>query len=497
MKFVVSNRCAGKFHTSEKLASRAALQIVDDVMATTTHRLSDFVPTDDMARRTMILEGSVSQMIALDERTDEDVIVEPLILHRHGNAVLGAFSAFDAIKTDSSFPTGSANPIAVLVSGRGQPLDHATVYLVVRGLDGQNRVFQTDTDMTGEARFDLSPLYQPLLCIVVPYDGYWAVQAALSGTTTRIVCPPLPSNQRIDWWHRDTGLTTYDEGAGEGIRVGVIDTGFGPHGHLRGADEGAFIDNAYDPSGGVDVDRHGSHVCGTIAGRPGEALVHAGVAPGVTLHSVRVFPQDAGASNVDIANAIDFLSRERQCDLINMSLGAPSPSFVIQDAIQDALERGTLCICAAANSSGPVEYPAAFPQAVAISAAGKLGQAPVGSVSAAKLPNDPDLFGLNQLFFANFSCFGPEIDAIAPGVGIIAAVPERHGRTTPYAALDGTSMASPTACGVLARALSGNADYRAMPQDLNRTAMARAVLGSLCASIGLPAINQGAGMPVK
>ena len=497
MQFVVSNRRAGKFRETEKRASRAALNVVDTVMTQTTHMVSDFVPADDLARRTMILEGSQSEMMALDARTDEDVIVEPLILHKHDNALLGAFSAFDVIRTDSSFPSSTANPVSIQVSGRGQPLDHASVYLIVRALNGQNRVFEGVTNAAGEAVFNLSALYQPLFCVVVPYDGFWAMRAMVSTSSTRVVCPPLPSNQRLDWWHRDTGGTSYDERAGEGIRVGVIDTGFGPHGHLSGTDEGAFIGNTYDPGAGADVDNHGTHVCGTIAGRPGEERVHAGVAPGVTLHSVRVFPPDSGASNVDIANAIDFLSRDRQCDLINMSLGAPSPSIVIQDAIQDALERGTLSVCAAANSSGPVEYPAAFPEAVAISAAGKLGEAPTGSVSASKLPNDPDLFGLDRLFFADFSCFGPEIDAIAPGVGIIAAVPERHGRTTPYAALDGTSMACPTACGVLARALARNKSYCAMPRDLHRTAMARAILGSICRPVGLPRINEGAGMPVE
>lgn len=496
MKFIVANRRAGKFSRSAKIASRTAVNVVPDLMSRTMHKIADLAPADDLARRTMVVEGTKAEMTALDAQTNDDVIVEPIILHQSTNVALGAFSDVDVYKTASSFPTGAGNTVSVNVRGRGQPLDHATVYLIVRALDGQNRVFEADTDGMGEVIFSLSPVFQPLQCVVVPYSGFWAVRAAVSGNTTTVVCPPLASNRRIDWWHRETGMATYDARAGYGIRVGVIDTGFGPHGHLSGTDDGAFIDNAYDPHGGADVDKHGTHVCGTISGRPESDLAHAGVAPGVTLSSVRVFPHDSGAANVDIANAIDFLSREKQCDLINMSLGAATPSFLIQDAIQDALERGTLCICAAANSSGPVEYPAAFPEAIAISAAGKLGEAPAGSVSSEKIPNDPRLFGLRQLFFANFSCYGPEVDAIAPGVGIIAPVPERYGRTTPYAAMDGTSMASPVACGTLARSLAKNTSYQSMPRDLNRTAMARAILKSICASIGIPPLYEGSGIPI-
>lgn len=496
MKFVVANRRAGKFRETDKEASRNAVKSFLSTMTSGHHPpiLQDREPDDRQARRTVVMEGNETDYQTAKRDAPGDVIVEPLIEHQHGNALFRSFRAVDVVSPASSFPTGTGNQVKFTVRGRGKPLASATVMLFVRELTGRVRRLDRVTDGSGEVTYDLSAFFQPIFVIASPYADFWPLQSLFTGNAT-FDCPPLPSNQRLDWWHRETGFRSFDKTAGSGIRVGVIDTGFGPHPDLGGTDEGAFIGNTFDPSAGADVDIHGSHVCGTIAGNAGGALRISGVAPGVTLFSVRVFPAGAGATNVDIANAIDFLSRDRQCDLINMSLGAPVGSDLIRDAIQDAEERGTLCICAAANSSGPVEFPAAFPEAVAISALGKIGAAPLGSVSADTLPDDPELFGRDQLYFADFSCFGPEVDAIAPGVGIVAAVPARHGLTTPYAALDGTSMATPIATGTLARALADDTLYTSLPRDLTRAQTARSALAQICRTIGLPRANQGNGLP--
>ena len=179
----------------------------------------------------------------------------------------------------------------------------------------------------------------------------------------------------------------------------------------------------------------------------------------MTLFCARVFPPNEGANQGDIANAIDELSRERHVDLINMSLGAASPSLIELDAIQDAAQRGTLCICAAGNDSGAVGFPAAFPEVVAVSAIGLKNTAPSGSLSATRLPTDPAKHGSRNLFLAEFSNFGSQVDCAAPGVGIISTVPERFDLVQPYAVMDGTSMASPAACGALAALLADSPAY--------------------------------------
>ena len=177
-----------------------------------------------------------------------------------------------------------------------------------------------------------------------------------------------------------------------------------------------------------------------------------------------------------------------------MSLGAVSGSQIELDAIQDALQRGTLCVCAAGNDGGAVAFPAAFPEVVAVSAVGLKGTAPTGSLSATRLPTDPDKHGAGDLFLAEFSNFGNQVDCAAPGVGIISTVPERFDQVQPYAVMDGTSMASPAACGALAALLASSPGYQALTGSA-RAEAARTMLRNSAQSIGLSTVFQGAGMP--
>ena len=85
------------------------------------------------------------------------------------------------------------------------------------------------------------------------------------------------------------------------------------------------------------------------------------------------------------------------------------------------------------------------------------------------------MHGNGGLFLANFSSFGSDADVTGPGVGIIATVPERFGLQQPYAAMDGTSMASPAVCGALAALLAVSATYQALTGSA-RAEEARAIL---------------------
>ncbi|MCZ7600627.1 MAG: S8 family serine peptidase [Gammaproteobacteria bacterium] len=77
--------------------------------------------------------------------------------------------------------------------------------------------------------------------------------------------------------------------------------------------------------------------------------------------------------------------------VINLSLSGRKTSQVMTDAIAYATGKGSLIVAAAGNSGGAVEYPAAYPEVLA-----------VGSVE----------FQLQRAGYANF---GPQIDVVAPG----------------------------------------------------------------------------------
>jgi subtilisin len=204
---------------------------------------------------------------------------------------------------------------------------------------------------------------------------------------------------------------------------------------------------------------------------------------------------EQGANQGDIANAIDALSRGAAVDVINMSLGSGQASQIEHDAIIDAYERGTVCVCAAGNDGGPVNWPARFPECIAVSAIGVAGWGPAGSLAATRMPLTADRFGRDGVFLANFSSFGPDLLCAGPGVGIVSTVPERFGLRTPYLAMDGTSMASPWVTGALTVLLSLNPAFQSLPRDRARADTAKAILRRSCVDLGLPITLQGLGIP--
>ncbi|MET3438066.1 S8 family serine peptidase [Sphingomonas sp. 1185] len=490
-RFVIANRRAGRFTADAKAASRFSVAVALDGISS-ARIVEDNEPDDPLARRVVVVEADPVEVERERAAAGPDTIIEPEILH-HPLTVLPNDLA-------SAVPFGAAtaaigNVTRIVVTGGGAALASCQVTVFFRGFGGTSNA-EAVTDAQGQCNVPNPAGAVVAGVLALPNGGFWPTLSR--GAATAIDCAQLPADGPLGWWHAATGIAAFDPGLGSGVRVGVIDTGLGPHRCLRHAHGiGSFIDGIEDsqPGASDDVQGHGTHVAGTIGARPVAAGQYGGIAPGVDLFAARVFAPGKLASNADIANAIDALSRGHAVDLINMSLGAATPSEVIHDAILDAAERGTLCIVAAGNDDGPVNYPAAFPECVAVSALGLAGWAPPTSLSATRLPQAADCFGRDNLFLANFSCFGPEIDCAAPGVGIIAPIPDLVGDSdTLYAAMDGTSMASPVACGIAAALLSQYPGIAALPRDASRAALCRSLLTSGLQDIGLAPKYQGRGI---
>lgn len=495
-RYVMASRRAGKFHETQKRKAREAVDRTFTALPTSIEVIADFSPKDLLARRVVVFDADPRDVAAV--APEPDVLLEPEILHWPDViAPVDLVRAQQARRAEAPAPPAAGVVLQITVLGNGQPLSGATVHLFLRGFGGLNRDLEQVTDASGQAQFSFDPFWQAAAAVVLPADAFWSVVVRGPSGNPVVECPPLPQQGPLAWWHELLGIGDFQDDRGRAIRVGVADTGCGPHANLAHAvDIGAFIDGQFHGApAGADVDSHGSHVCGIIGARPTLPGQYAGIAPGADLYFARVFPPNRGANQGDIANAIDALSREHRVDLINLSLGSDQPSEIEHDAIRDAFERGTLCVCAAANSAGPVEWPARFEECVAVSALGREGWGPPGTLAAARLPNDPDRFGNENLYLANFSCFGPEILSAGPGVGIISTVPQRFGLQAPYAAMDGTSMASPAVCAALAVLLSRNPAYLAMPRDETRAQRAKQILRDHCRDTGLRAIYQGRGTP--
>lgn len=390
----------------------------------------------------------------------------------------------------------------VTVTGAGVPLKNIDVLLYFRDSGGSLTAQTVTTDSNGQLSVRVPAGCHVAFVQPMPYASFWVMlgEAPRSGST--VDCPPIaqPEAGNRGWWHEAQRIDVSKPKRGAGIRVGVIDTGCGPHQNLSHVTlVGAFVDGTIlPPDQATDVAEHGTHTTGIIGSRPTKASDYVGMAPGCDLFHARVFKGDGpedGPTQADIVNAIDGLSRDHQCDLINMSLGGSPPSEAEEDAIRDAAERGTLCICSAGNKNGPIEFPAAYSECAAVSAIGKVGWAPAGTVSANNRPREAAKMGQDNLFLAAFSCFGPTLACAGPGVGIVSTVPDRDGFVGAYMEKDGTSMASPAVCGTLAVILSQDPSYKNLPRDSSRSKRAALILAQHCVPFGLPIQFEGRGLP--
>ncbi|MFT4309229.1 MAG: S8 family peptidase [Candidatus Woesearchaeota archaeon] len=228
----------------------------------------------------------------------------------------------------------------------------------------------------------------------------------------------MPS--RSDMWNLEM-IGAYDAhgvSQGQGASVAVIDTGadyaHDEISHAFGSNKGVNIvtgtNDIYDRHG------HGTHVSGTIAGKD------TGVAPLARLYAVKVFEDDYAYTS-DVIAGIDWSIREG-VNVINMSLGGPTPSPAMQAIIDVAVEKGIYVVAAAGNEGRGPSYPASCEEVVSVAA-----------LDATK----------KHAYFSNIYHTN---DISAPGVDILSCVPGG------YRTASGTSMASPHTAGGLALLVS-------------------------------------------
>jgi subtilisin family serine protease len=498
-QYVLMNRRSGMFTKNEKIASRATVPATLGLLTSATI-VADNQPTDPLARQVVLLDADPGQVAKLRATLPSDAILEPAVrrsLHRPVVPIELRPATPHAVVANAG-----ATEYKVTINAGGKPLGNIDVMVYLRDPGGQVQVKFAKTDANGKLTSQVPSGFQIAFVEPIPYASFWIMLAEAPPSGSTIDCVAITKAQEggKGWWHDAMGVDVTKTTRGAGIKVGVIDTGCGPHRNLEHVTlVGAFVDGkVLPPAEAKDVAEHGTHTTGIIGARPTKASDYAGMAAGCDLFHARVFkgegPQD-GPTQADIINAIDSLSRDRQCDLINMSLGGGPKSGAEEDAIRDAAERGTLCICSAGNDNGAIEFPGAYAECTAVSAIGKLGWAPAGTFSAGNRPREAAKMGHDNLFLASFSCFGPTLACAAPGVGIVSTVPDRNGAVGAYMEMDGTSMASPAACGVLAVILSQDATYQALPRDISRSKRAALVLSQHCKPFGLSVNFEGRGLP--
>lgn len=236
----------------------------------------------------------------------------------------------------------------------------------------------------------------------------------------------LDVQQQIGWEITAFNLpSAWNFSEGEGVTVAVLDTGV----DLNHEDLKQNLlpgKNFVSPNSPPEDDNgHGSHVTGIICAN-NNSVGMVGVAPKVKIIPVKVLDRKGSGTLENVAKGIRWAA-DQKVDFITMSLGSPRPVKIVHDAIKYAQTKGVVTFCAAGNAgkTRQIFYPAAYPETIGIGA-------------------------IDEKFDrANFSCTGPDLDFLAPGVKILSTVPDNW-----YAVLSGTSMANPFAVGVACLLLS-------------------------------------------
>ncbi len=176
---------------------------------------------------------------------------------------------------------------------------------------------------------------------------------------------------------------------------------------------------------------HGNHVAGIIAANVNNGKGGAGIAPNVRILGINVFLEGGGASDADIARAINR-AVSRGARIINMSLGGPMYNSSLDQTIQNAYKNGVTMVASAGNEGNNTRnYPACYDHVICVGAVTYNG------------------------YRASYSNYGPWITISAPGSFITSSCSTSdEPYDDRYEEMSGTSMATPVVTGAIALYMS-------------------------------------------
>ncbi|KAF9531518.1 serine protease [Crepidotus variabilis] len=228
---------------------------------------------------------------------------------------------------------------------------------------------------------------------------------------------------------------TFDETAGNGVDIYVVDTGvYLNHTQFGGRARWGISVDGYPE---VDGHGHGTHIAGTAAGS------QFGVAKKASIIAIKAIGDDGSGSISGIITGLNWAKSQAQssgrASVLTMSFGG-YVNQPIDDAVKALTAAGIHVTVSAGNNNDDADWysPGRVPSAITVGAS---------DINDAR---------------AYFSNFGPDIDVFAPGVGITSAT---IGSPTATTSMTGTSMAAPHVAGLVAYLISAGGNLS--PDDMS------------------------------
>jgi hypothetical protein len=243
-RYVLLNRRAGKFTAEQKIASRAAVATVLTQLEGNSRVIADKDPADDLARRVVVFDADAAEVAKMRSSLPSDAILEPLLRRTlHCKTPIELKRSLPAAAMTAG--DAAASRYSVTVKGAGSPLSGIEVMFYVRDPSGQVRTTQATTDNQGRANVTVSPGYVVSFVEPIPYANFWIMLSEAPPSGSTIDCLPIGKAAAggSGWWHAAMGVDVTAAGRGAGIKVGVIDTGCGPHPNLSHVNlVGTYVD---------------------------------------------------------------------------------------------------------------------------------------------------------------------------------------------------------------------------------------------------------------
>ncbi|MGW2857690.1 S8 family serine peptidase, partial [Streptomyces sp. NPDC001215] len=339
----------------------------------------------------------------------------------------------------------------------GEPLAGAGVFIIgstwpaqgITGADGTVTI-----TLATESERSVQSLY------IRPRGGYtdrWIHRPDLSAAQENVVTltplakvyPELEQRQQCGWGQQAMRLDRLPPTfRAFGIKIALIGSGVSAeHPDLKQRVRcGIDLVHGTDEGWAQDTVGTGTHAAGVIAAADtGKGII--GIAVDAEIDVCRVLPDGYFS---DLIAALDHCI-EHEIDIAHIAVATPYPSALVSRKLADANAAGIACIAPAGDTGGPVAFPGSLPTVFTVGALGAYGSYPPNTSQATH--SGPQLTP-EGLFVAPFSCYGPGVDAAAPGVAVLSCAPQGG-----YAALDGTGTASAHVAGLAALVLAHHEDF--------------------------------------